>query len=166
VKGDNAINHQQRYSLIISLIIIAAAAAAGGLWVAISGWPPIIIRDRLYNELIEGFHRADRRDKTGGNSKTAGWEFQIQVPGGQTTALVRVPSPIGVVTIKYDDESSSRVLYRSAEYTSPVEIKTEVNVLYVHWVEPLFIQNHWILAYDLAARSEIGKRRLDPSDLR
>jgi hypothetical protein len=158
-------NSKQRYSLIIFPIIFISAAAAGGLWVAVSGWPPIIIRDRQYNELIEGFHRADRRDKIGSGSETAGWVFQIQVPGRQTTALVRVPSSIGVVTIKYDDDASSRALYRSAEYTSPVEIKTKESILYVHWVEPLFGYNHWILAYDIAARREIGKRRIDPNDL-
>jgi uncharacterized protein (DUF1330 family) len=157
-------NSKQRYLLIIFLIVISAVAA-GGLWVAISGWPPIIIRDRQYNELIEGFHRADRKYKTGGGSEAAGWGFQIQVPGRRTTALVHVPSSIGVVTIKYDDEDSSRPLYRSAEYTSPVEIRTKGSVLYVHWVEPLFGYNHWVLAYDLADRSEIGKRRIDPNDL-
>jgi hypothetical protein len=156
-------NSKQRFLLIIILVI--SPAAAGGLWVAISGWPPIIIRDRRYNELIEGFHRADRRHKTGGDSETAGQGFQMQVPGRQTTALVRVPSSVGVVTIKYDDEDSSRALYRSAEYTSPIEIKTKGTVLYVHWVEPLFGYNHWVLAYDLAARREIGKRRMDPNDL-
>jgi hypothetical protein len=155
----------QRYSLIIFLIILISAAVAGGLWVAVSGWPPIIIRDRQYNGLIEGFHRADRRDKTGSGSGTAGWEFQMQGPGRQATALVRVPPSIGVVTIKYDDEDSSRALYRYAEYTSPVEIKTKETILYVHWVEPLFGYNHWVLAYDIAARREIGKRRIDPKDL-
>jgi hypothetical protein len=157
-------NRKLLYSLIISLIIIFAATA-GRLWIAISGWPPIIIRDRQYNELIEGFHRADQRYRTGDVNKTTGWRFQIQVPERQTTALVRVPPSIGVVTIKYDDEDSSRALYRSAEYTSPVEIRTNGNVLYVHWVEPLFGQNHWVLAYDMAARSEIGKRWVDPNDL-
>jgi hypothetical protein len=157
-------NSKQRYLLIIFSIVISAVAA-GGLWVAISGWPPTIIRDRQYNELIDGFHLADRKYKTGGGGETADWGFQIQVPGRQTIALVRVPSSIGVVTIKYDDEDSSRPLYRSAEYTSPVEIRAKGNVLYVHWVEPLFGYNHWVLAYDLADRSEIGKRRIDPNDL-
>jgi hypothetical protein len=157
-------NRKLLYSLIISVIIIGAATA-GGLWIAISGWPPIIIRDSLHKDLIEGFHRADQVYKTGNGSKTAGSELQIQVPGKQTTALVQVPRSIGVVAIKYDDEDSSRDLYRSAEYTIPVEIRTNGNVLYVHWAEPLFGQNHWVLAYDMAARGEIGKRRVDPNDL-
>jgi hypothetical protein len=157
---------RQRNLLIISLIIIIIfGGTAGVLWIAVSGWPPIIIRDHTYKELIWNFRRADRKDKRVSANENAGWVFQIQVPEKQTTALVRVPSPIGVVTISYDDEDTSRALYRSAEYTSPVEIKTHGNVLYVHWVEPLFGFNHWVLAYDLADRNEVVKRRIDPKDL-
>jgi hypothetical protein len=156
---------RQRNLLIISLIIVIFGGTAGGLWIAVSGWPPIIIRDHTYKELIWNFRQADRKNKTVSENENAGWVFQIQVPEKQTTALVRVPSPIGVVAIRYDNEGTSRTLYRSAEYTSPVEIKTHGNVLYVHWVEPLFGFNHWILASDLANRNEIVKRRIDPKDL-
>jgi hypothetical protein len=157
---------RQRNLLIISLIIVIIfGGTAGGLWIAVSGWPPIIIHDHAYNELIWNSRRADRKNKTVSENENAGWVVQIQVPENQTTALVRVPSPIGVVTIRYNDEGASQALYRSAEYTSPVEIKTHDNVLYVHWVEPLFGFNHWILAYDLANRNEIVKRRIDPKDL-
>ena len=157
-------NNKQRYSLVVLLIITIIAATAGGLWLAVSGSPPIIIHDRQYYALIEGFQRADRRDKTGGGGENAGWEFLLQVPDSQTTVRVRVPSSIGVVTIKYSDEGNDRALYRHVDYVSPIEIRTKGDVLYVHWVEPLFGNNHWILAYDLAARHEIAKRRMDPND--
>jgi hypothetical protein len=156
-------NPRQRYSLVISLAIIIFGIS-GGIWVAISGWPPVIIRDRQYYELIRNYHLADRKDATKHLSENGDWEFQLQVPESHTEVWVRVPSKVGVVTIKYNDEADSRPLYRKAEYTTPVEVRVKQNVLYVRWVEPLFGYNHWLLAYDLAARSEVVKRRFDPND--
>lgn len=48
---------------------------------------------------------------------------------------------------------------------TPVEIRAADNVLYVHWVEILIRIDHWLLAYDLASRREIVRRRIDPGDL-
>jgi hypothetical protein len=154
----------QRYSLILPLIVISAGAVIS-LRVAVTGWPMNIIRDHQYRKLIEDYHQARRLYKKDGGVETGGQDFQIQTPESQTTVLIRVPPTIGVVNIKYEDEGSSRALYRSAEYTQPIELKMNGPVLYVHWLEPLFGANHWILAYDLAGRREIRKRRVDPSDL-
>lgn len=156
-------NPRQRYSLVISLAIITFDILSGGC-VAISGRQPSIIRDRQYDELIGNYHLANRKDATKYHSENGDWEFQLQVPESHIEVWVRVPSKVGVVTVKYNDESDSRTLYRRAEYTTPVEVRVKQNVLYVHWVEPLFGNNHWLLAYDLAARSEVVKRRFDPND--
>lgn len=136
----------------------------GGIWVAISGWPPVVVRDHQYYELIRNYHLADRKDATKHLSENGDGEFQLQVPESHIEVGVQVPSKVGVVTIKYNDEGTSRALYRKTEYTTPVEVRVKQNVLYVHWVEPLFGNNHWLLAYDLAARSEVVKRRFDPND--
>jgi hypothetical protein len=154
---------KQRYSLILTVIIIGAGSAAS-LLVWVFGWPLIIIRDNQYRKLIEDYHQASRIDKKGVAARF-GNDFQIKTPGSHGAALIQVPASIGVVSIKYDDENSSRSLYRYAEYSSPIEIKTNGTTVYIYWVEPLFGDNYWILAYDLANRREIIRRKVDPEDL-
>ena len=156
--------HTKR-NLIIILILALIAGVAGGLLVAVPGWLPFVIRDRRYRELIDNFQRAIPRDKASAGAERRGWDFQVQLPQTQTTARVHAAEHNSVVKVKYGDEDYERSLYEYVDYTHPKEIRTADNVLYIRWVEILFRTNDWILAYDLASRREILRRRIDPSDL-
>ena len=152
-----------RYLLVVSLTLIVAAGAVG-LWGIHYGWSPII-RNQSYWDLVGDFQRAQIRNEIRRGEEKAGWDFQVQMPDNGVSVLVNAPSHPGVVTVKFGDESDTRGLYEYVDYSSPAEIRTEGNVLYVHWVEILFRAKHWILAYDLAGRREITRRRIDPSDI-
>jgi hypothetical protein len=148
--------------LVIALLAVFTAAAAV-MW-AIVYWPPVI-RNHYYWELIGEFQRAQSKAQIQDDAKKGGWDFQIQIPGSNTTAQVLAPSFVGITTIKYSDEGATRDLYKYSEYTSPWEIRIAGNVLYVCWVNPLFGPKNWILAYDLVGRREITRRRIDPGDV-
>jgi hypothetical protein len=149
--------------------VIFNAAIAGVIWVAISGWPSIIIRNNEYRELISNFQQAQLRDRINGNkdvdSDMAGWDFQVQVPEKQITAQVKAAGHLGVVWIQYKGENNPNHLYKYVDYSHVQEIKTAENILYVHWVEILFQADHWLIAYDLKNRRELVRRKIDLNDL-
>ena len=147
---------------LIVVILILLVAAAGGLWVVISGWPPIVIRNRQYRELIATFQSAQQRDRLS-RGDNAGWEFQVQLPDKQTSVQVRA-SPQNSVKIKYNDEGAERELYQYVDYSSPIELRTAGDILYVYWGEIMSGSQYWLLAYDLRGRREITRRRIDPRD--
>jgi hypothetical protein len=153
--------------ILISVILMTAVA--GIVWVAISGWPPIIIRNKEYRQLISNFQQAQLRDRINGNkdidNDMAGWDFQVDVPEKQTTGKVKAVGHMGVVWIQYKDENNPNRLYESVDYSHVQEIRTAENILYVHWVETLFQVDHWLIAYDLVNRREIVRRKIDPDDL-
>lgn len=148
--------------IIILLILIFISLVAGSLWVAISGWPPIIVRDHKYQALLVGFRQAQRSEFKR-EDKDARWDFEIRESAKPT--IIRVWTQAGVVRIKYDDESVVRSLYEHRDYNGVLEIRTTGNVLYVYWYENLLHAKHWLLAYDLNNRQEIARRRINPSDL-
>ena len=156
-------NHTRRNLLIVTLFVIAAIA--GGLWVAVSGWPPVIIRDHQYRKLIGDFQRATHIDRVRPGDGDAGWEANIEIPESQTTAAVRAVAHMGVIRVKYSDEDGERPLYGYEDYSHPKEIRVGENILYAHWSESLMWTDHWVMAYDLAKRCEITRRRIDPGDL-
>jgi hypothetical protein len=153
--------------ILISVILMTAVT--GIVWVAISGWPPIIIRNREYCELISNFQQAQLRDRINGNkdvdSDMAGWDFQVHVPKKQTTGKVKAVGHMGVVWIQYKDENNPNRLYESVDYSHVQEIRTAENILYVHWVEAFFHTDHWLIAYDLENRRELVRRKIDPNNL-
>jgi hypothetical protein len=152
-----------RYLLSGFLIFITIAGVAG-VWAIVYG--PPVIRSHYYWELVGDFQRAQSKAEIQDGDKKGGWDFQIQIPGNNTTAQVRAPGSVGITTIKYSDESATRDLYKYTEYTSASEIRIAENVLYVQWVNPLFGPKHWLLAYDLVGRREITRRRINPADIR
>lgn len=156
-------SRSKRNFIITGLILIVAIA--GGLWVMICGWPPIIIRDHQYRELIADFQRATLKDRDRPGGSNAGWQFQVELPESRTTVLVQAVAHMGVATVKYADEKDERPLYKYVDYSGPVEVRTHEKILYVHWAEILLRTDHYILAYDLDGRREIARRRIDPSDL-
>jgi hypothetical protein len=145
------------------LVIFIAAAGVAGLW-GIVYWPPII-RNHYYWVLVGDFQRAQSKAEIQDGDEKGGWGFQVQIPGSKTTARVRASSNMGIATIKYSDEGATRNLYEYVDYSGPLGIRIAENVLYVHWAHTLFNTKHWILAYDLAGRREITRRRIDPGDV-
>ena len=154
----------KRYLIVICSLVLVVAGT-GGIWVSISGWPPIIIRTRHYEETIDAFKRATVRDRIKSSTNNAGWDFLVESEGSNTIAQVRAGT-VGVVKIKYQDEDADRILYEYVDYCSPAEIRTSGKTLYVHWVETLIGTSHWILAYDISNRRELTKCRVDPADLK
>jgi hypothetical protein len=150
-----------RKLVVVTLILIVAAA--GGLWVVISGWPPIIIRNRQYRELIAAFQSAQQRDRLSRVDTNADWEFQVQL-AKQTSVEVKA-SLHNSVRIKYNDEGAERELYQYVDYTSPMELRTAGDILYVYWSETMLGTKYWLLAYDLPGRREITRRRIDRGDM-
>lgn len=152
---------KKRFVVVAILILVAAVAV--GLWGTLSGWP--IIRDRHYRELIRDFQQAQRRENTWRGDQNAGWDFYIQLTERRTNVQIRAFPIGGVARVKYDDESNARELYEYVDYTNTNEIRTAEHLLYVRWSETLLRTDYWILIYDLAARREIARRRIDPRDL-
>ncbi len=151
-----------RKLIVITLILVVAAA--GGLWVLISGWPPIVIRDRQYRELVAAYHHAQHRDHLSRGDENAGWDFQVELAEKQTSVQVKAFPHLNA-RIKYDDESAERALYKYVDYTNTQELRTAGNILYVSWSETMLGTKHFLLAYDLPGRREIFKRRVDPGDM-
>jgi hypothetical protein len=70
-----------------------------------------------------------------------------------------------VVKVQFADEPGPHDLYRYVAYSSPVALRTDGDVLCVYWSEALIHEDRWLLAYDLASRREIDRRRVDPRDI-
>jgi hypothetical protein len=149
---------------LILTCVIFNAAIAGIVWVAIFGWPSIIIRNKEYRELIRNFQQAQPREKKSGDENVL-WDFQFHLSNGQTTIRVWAPAYPGVVWLKDIDGKADHPLYKYVDYSHPVEIRTTENVLYVYWAESLLRTDHWLIAYDLVNRREIVRRKIDPDDL-
>lgn len=82
-----------------------------------------------------------------------------------TTVRVQARDFMDVVKVRYGDEHGPHNLYRYVDYSSPVALRTDGDVLYVYWSEALIHVDTWLLAYDLASRREIDRRRVDPRDI-
>src|SRR6185295_2658143 len=157
------IKNTMRKLIVVTLILLVAVA--GGLWVVVSGWPPIVIRDRQYRELIAAFQSAQRRDHLWRGDENAGWDFEVQLAEEQKSVQVKAFPHMAVVRIKYNDESAERALYKYVDYSHPKELRTAGNILYVSWTETMFGTKYWLLAYDLPGRHEITRRRVDARDI-
>lgn len=156
--------------LLILTAVVLLIGVAGVVWVAIAGWPPIIIRDSKYRELLSNFQQAQLKSRINGDkdieSDMAGWDFQIERPERQTPIQVKAIGHMGVVWVKYSDENNERKLYEYFDYSHVREIRIAQNVLYVSWAETLFRTDYWLMAYDLANRREIVRCKIDPQDLK
>jgi hypothetical protein len=151
----------KRNFVFASLLLIAVAT--GVLWVTLWGWP--IIRDREYRQLVAGFQQAQLRDNLRRGDQDSGWDFQVELPDEETYVRVQAYPHMAVAKVKYGNESDFRSLYAYVDYSNPLQIRTNGEILYVHWEETLVGTKHWLLAYDLAARREIARRRIDADDL-
>ena len=140
------------------VFMCAVAALSWVVWDLAFGWPPTF-RTAGYFRFLEDFKNASVID-----GAQQGWSFQGPAGAGVVMSI-SAPEHMGVVTVKYSDEGKPRELYEYHDYSSPVGLKRSGNILYIHWVETLFRTDHWILAYDLLGRKEIGRRRVAPKDI-
>lgn len=157
--------NRTRLSIIVGCVLLIATAS-GGLWILFSGWPPIVLKNRSYQELLSAFQNATIRDRIKSSSELAGWDFWVQSGEPPTQANVLAYRRMSVVRIKYPDEDAERALYEYNDYSHPVEIRTTGSTLYVYWTETLLGTTHWILSYDVTKRREVIRRRIDYDDLK
>jgi len=136
------IKNTMRKLIVVTLILLVAVA--GGLWVVISGWPPIVIRDRQYRELIAAFQSAQRRDHLWRGDVNAGWDFEVQLAENQTSVQVKAFPYVAVVRVKYNDEGAERPLYKYVDYSHPKELRMEGDILYASWTETMFGTKYWL----------------------
>ena len=166
--GHHFIKPSTRKLLIVTTVIITliVAVTSGLIWVAVCGWPPVIIHNSEYRKLIADFKQAQRREQLPDKAGNTCWDFQVQLPDSQTTVQVKGFAFSSVVGITYSDEGVQRKLYEYFDYSHPHVIRMAGTILYVHWTESLLITENFLMAYDMAARREILRRKIDPGDLR
>jgi hypothetical protein len=115
------------------LVAVAAVAAVPTIvlqtgFVTFSRWR-LIVRDSSYRALVRDFHQAfpvAQRVVEGGS---AGWDFEVPLPGTDVRARVRARSHMAVVTVKYSDESQDREMYQYQDYSNPVSLRTRGPIL-------------------------------------
>jgi hypothetical protein len=149
---------------LILTCMIFNAAVVGIVWMAIFGWPSIIIRNNEYHELIGKFKQAEPKARKQGDENIL-WDFRIHIPERQTTIRIWAPAYSGVVWLKEMNGEPDRPLYEYVDYTHPTEIRIAESILYVSWNETLLRSDHWLIAYDLVNMREIVRRKIDPDDL-
>ncbi len=146
----------KRVRRYIWFVMIPMAAAAGWLWLAFSG-----CREASYRDLMARFQQASPRNRLRQGDEEAGWDFHLDLSNGRPRVHVQSVAHLGVVRVRYEDESQARALYRYVDYSHPQEIRTAGNVLYVRWSESLLATTNWLMAYDLASRRELMRCRID-----
>ena len=146
---------------VLAVIALAAviAAVVAREYVALP-----IVRDAGYRALVDAYARAVPHQRTPRGQEEPEWNVDLPLPDG-ASVRVHARRQMAVVSVQYSDETAPRPLYKYEDYSNPVAIRTAGNVLYVSWDEILLHADHWILAYDLASRREIERRRVDPNDL-
>ena len=92
------------------------------------------------------------------------WGFEHRLSTG-TTVRIQARDFMDVVKVQYGDEPEPHGLYRYVDYSSPTAHRTDGDILYVYWGEALIHNDSWLLAYDLASRRGIDRRRVDPHDI-
>jgi hypothetical protein len=92
------------------------------------------------------------------------WTFVHSLSGGNTVRI-QARDFMDVVKVHYGDERRPHNLYRYVDYSSPIALRTDGDILYVYWSETLIHNERWLLAYDLASHREIERRRVDALDI-
>lgn len=145
------------------VVFIVIGAVAIGIAGEVYGWP--IVRTAGYGVLVDEYaHATPMRSTHGENQTYSEWRFEHSLSSG-TTVRIQADDFMDVVKVHYRDESKAHDLYRYVDYSSPISLRTAGDILYVYWGEALIHSDHWLLAYDLARRREIDRRRVDPHDI-
>jgi hypothetical protein len=129
------------------------------------GWPLIIVRNQEYRDLIHNFQRAQRKERVKEADDSVHWQVQAQVPESRTSVQIKGTDVYGVARIRFQGEQEEHQLYEYVDYSYVGEVRVAQNTLFVYWYETLFHTDHWLMAYDLVARREIVRRKIDPEDL-
>lgn len=137
-------------------------AVAIGIAGEVYGWP--IIRTAGYGVLVDQYAHAVSITAIPGENRPSEWNFEHSLSRG-TTVHIQATDFMDVVKVHYRGESKPRDLYRYVDYSSPIALRTDGDILYVCWGEALIHSDIWLLAYDLASRREIDRRRVDPRDV-
>lgn len=143
---------------------MAGAALALAIEVVdlVYGWP--IIRTAAYRELVNKYAHATPIPTTPTGNGRSEWKVEHLLASGAKVAI-QASDFMDVVKIQYGGEPGSHDLYRYVDYSSPSALRLNGDVLYVCWGETLIHSEWWLLAYDLANRREIDRRRVDPLDV-
>ena len=149
-------SNRRRVTLTVAVVMLFVLAIA--VW-----WPPVI-RTSRYFSLIDAFDRATAIAPADRGNRTSEWDVQLRIDD-RVRATVRGRNFIDVISLMYSDESEARKLYTYVDYSNPIAVRRAGDVMYVYWVETLFRSEYWLLAYDLRARKEVERRRIDPKDL-
>jgi hypothetical protein len=146
-------------------ITVTLAAIAIALLVLSSGyrWPPSPRRTSDLG-LLDQFKKATPLEPTDRGNGIAEWDVECRISDGNL-ATVRGSSHWDVISVTYADERQKHDLYDYRDYGGPIAVRRLGDVLYVYWGQTLFTTEYWLLAYDLRARNEIDRRRIDPTDL-
>jgi len=145
-----------------SLLAVGAAAVTGAVCLLIGCVP--IIRTAGYHEMVRAYQAAAPAEPRGGESQAFKWDFDVPLPAGGSVR-VQAPGHPGVARVVYSDESQPRELYKYKDYSNPQAIRVAGRRLFVYFCVTLFHSECWLLDYDLVARTEAGRRRVDPKDL-
>ena len=145
---------------VVAFVIVAAVAIemAGVIY----GWP--IVRTDGYQALIDKYAHAVPMAAIPAENQHVEWSSEHSLSSG-TTVRIQARDFMDVVKVHFRDESKPHDLYRYVDYSSPIDLRTDGDTLYVHWGEALLHSDNWLLAYDLAHRREIDRRRVDPRDM-
>lgn len=141
-----------------SVVVAVAIEIAGEIY----GWP--IIRTDRYRALVDKYAHAAPLTAIPGENQHSEWNFEHALSNG-TTVRIQANGFMDVVRVHYRDESHAHDLYRYVDYSSPIALRTDGDILYVYWGEALIHSDNWLLAYDLASRHEVDRRRVDPGDI-
>jgi hypothetical protein len=144
--------------------ILVAVAVLAAVWVVAFVRLPIFETD-AYRSFVRDFDRAAIREGHLDSSQITEWEFQVPLPAGAVVATVRARGFMDVVRVQYSDEPDERQIYRYRDYSSPLQIRTAGNLLYVYWAVTLFRVDYSLLIYDLANRREVARRRVKYEDM-
>jgi hypothetical protein len=144
-----------------SRVAVGVIAVVGAVCL-ITGCNPII-RNAGYHEMIRAYEAA-APVPTGREGQAFKWDFEVRLSAGRSVR-VQAPGYPGVARVVYSDESQPRDLYEYKDYSVPAAIRVTGSRLFVYWCETLLHSACWLLDYDLAARKEVGRRRVDPKDL-
>lgn len=144
-------------------VLACAAAAVAGVACACAFARPVV-KNASYVRLLDSFKTAAPVPEIESDGSSAKWDFRALLDGG-VVVNIRAQDHFDVVRVTYSDDRKARALYKYKDYSSPIAIRRSGNVLYVYWAETLFRANYWILAYDLQARKELERRRVDAKDI-
>jgi hypothetical protein len=157
--GQKEWSRSGKFWVIGSIVIAAIAIEIAGV---IYGWP--VIRTAGYRQLVDKYAQAAPVTGNRGRDRQTEWHFEHRLSGDRWVHI-EADGFMDVVKVRYGQEAQLHNLYKYVDYSSPIAIRIDGDILYVYWGEALIHSDYWLLAYDLANDREIDRRRVDPRDI-